>query len=110
MRTIRILAGGRVTAASDWWKDRDGYWSTSMDPDEIRDLTIDWTGWLEGDTITTSTFTPDGITENSESNTTTSATCWLTAPNDPYGSTVNEIETTAGRTKRMTVRIYYKDV
>lgn len=105
MRTLRMLAGGEGYGCG-FWRDKDGFWSVAMDEDEVLDLTVDWTGWLEGDTIATSAFAPDGVTENSESNTTTSSTCWLTAPDDPRGQTVLTVTTAAGRTKQLTIRVY----
>ncbi|MBC8158275.1 MAG: hypothetical protein H8E94_02975 [Alphaproteobacteria bacterium] len=107
MKTLRVLAGGRAHGAG-FFKDKDGYWSISMDPNEVRDITIDWTGWLEGDTVSTSAFAPTSLTENSESNTTTSSTCWVTSPADPYGYTKCTIVTASGRTKKLTIRVYYE--
>lgn len=108
MRTLRVLAGGNCYGAG-FWLDKDGIWSFAMDPDDVLDMTIDWTGWLEGDTIASSTFTPTDLTENSETNTTTSSTCWVTAPADPRGGTVCKIVTAAGRTRRQAVRVYYEE-
>lgn len=48
------------------------------DPDAVLDYVIDWSDWLESDTISTSTWTVDaGLTEDSSSNTTTTATVIL---------------------------------
>lgn len=109
MKTLRILAGGSAYGQG-FYIDEAGYWSFGMGENDVQDFTIDWTGWLEGDTISTSLFTPTSLTENSESNTTTSATCFVTSPDDPYGYTANTITTAAGRTKKMTVRVYQLDV
>lgn len=77
------------------------------DPDSVLDYQVDWSDWLDGDTISTSDWTvPTGITEDSDSNSTTSATIWLsggTAGNE-Y-ECVNQIVTAAGRTADRTIVI-----
>ena len=48
------------------------------DPDALLDYTIDWSDWLGSDTILTSEwFVSEGITDDHETNTSTSATVWL---------------------------------
>lgn len=79
------------------------------DPDAIVDYTIDWTDWLAGDTIQTSTWTaPAGITVSSESETTTKATVFLSGGTAGKVYLVtNRIVTAAGRTEErsLTVRV-----
>lgn len=69
-------------------------------PNEVKDYTFKWRSWLSGDTISTSTTTvDDGITKDSESNGTDSATVWISGGSK--GNTykiVNKIVTAAGRT------------
>lgn len=70
------------------------------DPAEVLDYTFDWGRWLDGDTIDTVSFTTDaGLTEDSNSFTDSTATCWVS------GGTAGErylltctIETAGGRT------------
>lgn len=80
------------------------------DPDAVLDWVWDWNEWLDdGETIATSTFiTSVGLTVNSESNTTKTATVWLS------GGTVgqvyqvtNRIVTSAGRIddRSITIRV-----
>jgi len=71
------------------------------DPDAVLDYLWDWTSWLQtGETITTSTFiVPTGITKNSDTNTATTCTIWLSG--GTIGATykiTNRIVTSAGRT------------
>lgn len=79
------------------------------DPNAVLDFKVDWTSWLQaGETISTSTFVvPSGITKNSESNTTTSATVWLSGGTG--GGTVyklvNRITTNQARTEDRTLEI-----
>jgi len=50
----------------------------TKDPQAKLDFSIDWSDWLGADTIATSTWTvPTGITTVTSSNTTTTATLWL---------------------------------
>jgi hypothetical protein len=71
------------------------------DPNATLDYTIDWSAWLDDDTIATSTWTAsDGITVADEANTTTAATVWLSG--GTVGATypvINRITTAAGRTE-----------
>ena len=77
------------------------------DPDAVLEYINDWSAWLVSDTISTSTWVvPTGITKDSDTKTTTSATIWLsggTAGTD-Y-SIVNRIVTAAGRTDDRTIKV-----
>jgi len=76
------------------------------DPDAVLDYVADWANWLKGDTISTSSWTTenDGITIDSDSNTTTIATVWLSSGTEGTDyKVVNRIVTTAGRTKDQTL-------
>lgn len=84
---------------------------TPKDPDEVKDYSVDWEARLdEGDTILTSTWiVPDGITKDSDSNTTTTATIWLSG--GTLGTTyslVNRITTAGGRTLDQTCKLKVK--
>ena len=73
----------------------------------ILDYQVDWTTWLAGDTISTATFTVGaGLTKASQSNTTATATVWLS------GGTLGEtylvshtITTAGGRTENREFRV-----
>ena len=82
----------------------------NKDPNEVLDYQIDWTLRLAGDTISTSTWTvPAGITKDSDSNTTTAATVWLSG--GTLGETyelLNRIVTAGARTMDQTVKIKIK--
>lgn len=77
------------------------------DPDAVLDYVIDWSTWLNGDTIATSVWTvPSGITQDSESESSTLATIWLSG--GTVGETYqvrNRITTAGGRTEDRTIRI-----
>lgn len=78
------------------------------DSNATKDYQVDWAKWLVlGDTIATSTFiVPAGITKQSESNTVTTSTVWLSG-----GTTGTEylvvarITTAQGRTEDQTLII-----
>jgi hypothetical protein len=74
--------------------------------DSVLDYERDWTGWLAGDVITASIWTPDksGILVQSSSFTNSTATVWLAGgPVTQFGFSVrcvviNRITTSGGRT------------
>jgi hypothetical protein len=76
----------------------------TKDPNDVIDVTFNWVGFLDGDTIVTSTFSlPDGLTENSKSNTTLRTTIWLSGGSaGTLCRVTNRVVTTAGRTKDWT--------
>ena len=80
------------------------------DPDAVLDWVWDWNEWLDdGETIVTSTFlTSVGIVVDSTSNTTKTATVWLSGgtAGQVYQVT-NRITTNAGRTddRSITIRV-----
>ena len=72
-------------------------------PRDVLDYTFKWKAWLDkaSDTVSSSTITVDsGITVDSDSNNTDSATVWLSGGTngDSYKIT-NQIVTAGGRTK-----------
>ncbi|HHB12214.1 MAG TPA: hypothetical protein ENK62_03330 [Chromatiales bacterium] len=77
------------------------------DPDSTLDYVIDWSSWLGSDTIASSSWTvPAGLTMTSESNTTTTATVWLSggSAGSSYQVT-NRITTAAGRVDERSITI-----
>jgi len=82
--------------------------SFEKDPEAVLDYTVDWEAWLDGDTIYTSAWTvPTGITKDSDSNTTTTATIWLSGgtAGELY-KVKNHIVTAAGREDDRTINIH----
>jgi hypothetical protein len=71
--------------------------SFSKDPDAKLDYTVDWTKWLNGDTISKSEWiVPDGLNDEDDSNTSTTATIWLSGGTTGHEYTVTNRITTAG--------------
>lgn len=73
----------------------------AKDPADVLDYTVDWSAWLAvGETISTSAFTvASGITLDSESNTTTTATAWISGGTAGTTYTItSQITTSAART------------
>jgi len=81
------------------------------DPDAVLDYTIDWETWLGSDTISTSTWTvPSGITKNTDTNTTTTTTIWLSGGTAGISyDLLDRIVTAAGRTEDRTIAIIVRE-
>lgn len=79
----------------------------TKDPNAVLDYEIDWETWLGSDTISSSSWTADsGLTVDSDTSTTTTATAWLSG--GTVGTTysvTNRIVTAAGRTEDRTIKI-----
>lgn len=69
------------------------------DPDATLDFAVDWTDWLNGDTIVSSVWiAASGITIVRSTNTTQVATVWLSGGSNSADYIVtNRITTAAGR-------------
>ena len=82
------------------------------DPDETIDYVFNWKPELYGDTIFTSTFElPDGLTLVSSSNTTNTATIFVSggSANQTYRVT-NRIVTIGGRTRDRTINVLIQEL
>lgn len=83
----------------------------TKDPQAVLDYTIDWSAWLNGDTIVGSVWTVEtGITKTTDSFTSTVTTVWLS------GGTVgkdyeitNRVTTATGRIDDRTFIIHVED-
>lgn len=78
------------------------------DPDETLDYIINWAVHLGSDTISSSSWVAeDGITIDSDTNTTTTATVWLSGGTlKAYYLVTNTIITDGGRTLEQSIRIH----
>lgn len=82
------------------------------DPQAVLDYMIDWTDWLDGDTISASSWTLSGagLTQTSNSFTDTTATVWLSAgTNFEIYKVTNHITTDGGRQNDRTLTITVKN-
>ena len=81
------------------------------DPSAILDYSIDWSLWLDGDTIQSSSWTvPQGLTKASETNNSTTATVWLSGGTvDQTYTVTNRITTANGRTDERSILIKVED-
>lgn len=77
------------------------------DADEVLDFSIDWSQWLGSDTIVSSTWTvPSGLTKDSTTNDTTSATVVVSGGTDGVTyNLVNRIITANGQTREASIDI-----
>lgn len=81
------------------------------DPSDRMDYQIDWSDWLDADTISASAWTvATGLTEYSSINTTTAATIWLTGgtAGQDYRVT-NQITTAGGRIRQQSITIQVQE-
>ena len=83
-------------------------WPTK-DPDDVLDYAFDWSKWLDGDTIGASSFdlvVPAGLVIDSQSNTASVSTVWLSGGIDGQQGQVRcRIVTAGGRTRDATATI-----
>ena len=77
------------------------------DKDAVLDYGIDWSSWLDDDTIDSSEWiVPAGITKDSDTSDTTRATIWLSGGTlGVVYSLVNRIVTVGGRTDDRTISV-----
>ncbi len=82
-----------------------------IDPDATVDFAINWSSWLDGDTIVTSVFLlPDGLTEVSSQHTDTVASIFVSgATRCRVYRITNRITTDVGRTMDKTIRVIGRD-
>jgi len=84
----------------------------TKDPASVLDYQINWSTWLVADTIATSAWVVagSGLTIDSDTNDTTTATVWLSAgtAGKEYAVT-NTITTAAGRTVSRSLTINCQD-
>lgn len=81
------------------------------DPNSVEDFEFNWVAELNGDTISTSSFIlPDGMTQVSASNTTTTATVFVSGgTNGQLYRITNRVVTAGGRTYDRTYRVLIMD-
>lgn len=80
----------------------------TKDPEAVLDYQVNWLAWLgSSDTIATSVWiVPSGIVKDSDTNTTTTATIWLSSGEDGADyEIVNRITTASGREDDRTITI-----
>jgi hypothetical protein len=98
--------GGAPVPAPDYTAYPTCLASYDKNPSDVLDLSIDWTDWLDGDTLTGSTWDDGGLTVVTSSYTATESTVRVSGGAD--GSEYwleNTITTSAGRTEVKTLRV-----
>jgi len=78
-------------------------------PEAVKDYGFDYTDWLDGDTIDTSTWTVSGADKISESHTTTKTTVWVGGGRAREAKLRNVIETAGGRTEVRTILLRIRE-
>jgi hypothetical protein len=81
--------------------------ASPKDPQAVVDYTFNWSDWLaSGETISSYTVTVDGVTLDSDSQTTTAVTAWLSGGAAGTNATINcQIVTSASRTDERTALV-----
>lgn len=79
----------------------------TKDPESVLDYTVNWETWLDGDTISASSWTvPTGLTEDSDTFGNSTATVWLSGGSvGRRYDIVNHITTAAAREEDQTLTI-----
>jgi hypothetical protein len=100
---------------NDYYEDPYGQIPTAVDyekdPDEVIDFPFDWSGRLDGDTIATSTWVLENLTEVSTAATFTATTIFVSGGSlGTTGKITNRITTDGGRTWEKTIRIAVREV
>lgn len=98
-RLIKVLEQGKTILRG--LKPRGNAVVAAQDENETLDYTVNWSGWLGSDTISSVTNTSTGLTVSSASNTTTAATFKLSG--SISGWLEHRITTAAGRTKELLI-------
>lgn len=108
---VRVLADGSLTAAgAKLGYDSAGLPFFTQDPNDTDKLTIDWTGFLGTETISTAVWSALGLTVagSATSGKTTSANV-SAVPSNSMGEVSVLLTTSGGRIKTLSVRFYGRD-
>lgn len=81
------------------------------DPNAVLDYTVDWSDWLGADTLASVTWTvPTGVTKASQSNTTTTATAWISGGTAGTDYSLGcKVVTAGGRTDERTIVLQVRE-
>ncbi len=87
-------------------RDKSGNYFVYQDRDETLNYQVDWTAWLNGDTISSASYVARNVTLESSNNTTTATEVYVTGTN---GYVVTTITTALGLVKQMTLTFREKE-
>ena len=78
--------------------------------DEVLDYAVDWSDWLNSDTISSSSWSSSAVTIDSDTNSTTTATVWLSGgTSGDIDQVTNQIVTAGGRTAERSFNLTIED-
>jgi hypothetical protein len=85
--------------------------ASPKDPDAVVDYAFDWSSWLaSGETVSSYTVTVNGVTLDSDSQTTTAVTAWLSGGTAGTLATVAcKIVTSDSRTDERTINVKIRE-
>lgn len=95
----------RRSRAQGLHRDR-GYWTLAIDKDDVVSLVIDWSRWLDAETISATTYTPTNITAGSASESSGVTTALLSALKGDPATVDVQVTTSGGRKMTLAVKVY----
>jgi hypothetical protein len=107
-RIIRVLSDGSLISSGPSPANvKQGVVAYSQNPADTEKVSIDWLGYLNGETITTPTWAGSGLTVGTTTNSGGITTALIsTVPETGAGTVDLTIVTSGGRTKKLTMRFY----
>ena len=103
MRTLRVLATG--VQPGPFIPDAEGVWSVAAGGADTLDYTVDWTGWLAGDTLAASTWAVTGGALAATSFTDSAASARIGGLLASQAEAANTVTTANGRQRTAAFRI-----
>ena len=103
MRTLRVLA--TCVQPGPFIPDDEGVWSVAAGRSDTLDYTVDWTGWLAGDALATSTWVVMGAALAATSFTASAATARIGGLAASQAEAANAVTTANGRQRTAAFRI-----
>lgn len=83
-----------------------GAWALHMDKDDVLQLSIDWSRWLDGETISSTTYTANNITTSGAAEASGITTVTLSVLKGDPATVDAQVTTSGGRKLTMAVRVY----
>lgn len=95
----------RRSRAQGMSRDR-GYWTLTMDKDDVLSLVIDWARWLDSETISTTTYTATNITAGTASESSGVTTALLSVLKGDPATVDVQVTTSGGRKMTLAIKVY----
>ena len=83
-----------------------GKWALYMDDNDVHEIAIDWTRWLDGDTISSVSYDTSGLTVSGEAESNGVTTAFLSALGADPATVDIQATTNTGRKLTQFIRVY----